>query len=270
MAEREGNRAVILTGHHRSGTSILALLCNSHPDILLTNEFGNFWALGRPPAAYAREILTRWWHRRNVPFALAPAYTSRIRGTYMLKNLFFVTRYLYAVAAQRQPQVDATTIAAALRLLAPAKRVFGDKHPDYAFRLDRLAREEALRCVFIYRDPRDLANSVVAVARTVWQDGFPSELRNVRQVARRWVRYIELWQKHAATVHAIRYEDLVLAPHTVLPELGNWLGVDPDRFRPQMLNADSVGKYQTGLSPQEAQDVLDIAGPTMRRLNYRF
>lgn len=268
MAEQRGNTAVILTGHHRSGTSILALLCNSHPDIVLTNEFGNFWAIGRSPAAYARDILARWWQRRNVPFALAPTYSSHIRGTYMLKNLLFVTRYLYAVAAQRRQQVDPTTIVAALRPWAPAKRVFGDKHPDYVFQLNRLTREDALRCVFIYRDPRDLASSVLAVSRKVWQHHFPPELRSARQVAHRWIRYIDLWQQHAATVHAIRYEDLVLAPHTVLPGLGNWLGVEPDGFRPEMLNADSVGKYRTGLSPQEAQDVLAIAGPTMQRLNY--
>lgn len=188
----------------------------------------------------------------------------------MLKNLIFISRYLYTITGHRKEQVDAATITAALRTLTPAKRVFGDKHPDYVFQLDRLAAVETLRCVFIYRDPRDLASSVVNVSRTIWQHSFPSELREVGQVARRWVRVIGLWQEQAARVHAIRYEDLVLTPEAVLPALGNWLGVDPDGFQHQMLRADSVGKYRAGLSEQEIQDVLAIAGPTMRRLNYQF
>ena len=270
MDERVRNTAVILTGHHRSGTSILALLCNSHPDIAITNEFGNFGALGEPWAAYARFIFSRWWHRRNVPFALAPVYARRVRGAYMLKNLIFISRYLYAIAGQRIGQVDAAVIAAALRTMTPEKRVFGDKHPDYVFQLDRFARMESLRCVFIYRDPRDLANSVVAVSRTVWRNSFPSELREAEEVARRWVHMIDIWQQQSAKVHAIRYEDLVLTPGAVLPALGAWLGVDPDGFQHQMLRADSVGKYRTGLSEQETLDVLAIAGSTMRRLNYQF
>ncbi len=49
--------AFIITGHHRSGTSILALLCKTHPQISLTNEFGNFSAVGDPYPEYAKKIL---------------------------------------------------------------------------------------------------------------------------------------------------------------------------------------------------------------------
>ncbi|MDQ4074889.1 MAG: sulfotransferase, partial [Chloroflexota bacterium] len=151
--------AIILTGHHRSGTSILALLCNSHPDMTITNEFGNFLALGEPTATYSRFMLAHWWNKRNVPFALSQRYTNRIRGMYMLQNLIFITRYLYAVRRQGKARVAASTVDAALRSLAPHKRVVGDKHPDYAFKLDQFANVDAVRCLFIYRDPRDLASS---------------------------------------------------------------------------------------------------------------
>jgi hypothetical protein len=261
--------AIILTGHHRSGTSILGVLCKSHPDITLTNEFGNFLALGQPVASYTRFVLAQWWNRRNVPFALAQQYPKRVRGTYMLQNLIFTMRYLNAIRRRGESVVEASTINAALHTLAPHKRVVGDKHPDYVFKLAQFTNMEAVRCLFIYRDPRDLASSVVHAARTRWRQWFPPELREARHVAERWVHLIEIWQRHADKVHGIRYEELVTRPQGVLQDLGEWLGLDPGGFKYEMIRPSSIGKYRTGLSEQEVQDVLAVAGPTMRRLSYQ-
>jgi hypothetical protein len=262
--------AIILTGHHRSGTSILGVLCNSHPDIRLTNEFGNFLALGQPVAAHARFMLLQWWNRRNVPFTLAPEYPRRVRGTYMLENLVYTMRYLNAIRRRGKPCVDASAIDAALHALAPQKGAVGDKHPDYVFKLARFANLEAVHCLFIYRDPRDLASSVVHAARTRWRQWFPPELREARHVAERWVQLIELWQRHADKIHGICYEELVTRPQAVLQVLGERLGVDPGGFQHEMIRPSSIGKYRTGLSAQEVQEVLAVAGPTMRRLSYQF
>lgn len=262
--------AIILTGHHRSGTSILALVCNSHPQITLTNEFGNFLELGQSPLAYARFILRRWWQRRNVPYRLAPNYPDRIRGTYMLQNLRFILSYLAAVSRVYDAQVvDFATAATALRSILPQMLV-GDKHPDYVFHLDRLADAAAAHCIFIYRDPRDLASSVVQVTRTKWRDWFPPEMQEARHVAERWVKFIEIWRQHADSIHAVRYEELVQTPQDTLGALGAWLGVDPAGFRHELIRPGNVGKYRSGLTEQEIRDVLTVAGPTMRELNYLF
>jgi hypothetical protein len=260
--------AVIIAGQHRSGTSILTLLCNSHPEINFTNEFGNFFELGEPTLSYARSILRRWWSRRNVPFALAPHYPKRIKGVFMLQNLLFVSRYLSAIGRQRPGCVDVLTISAALHGLAPQTRIVGDKHPDYVFKLDRLAQVEGLRCIFIYRDPRDLAGSTVSVARQAWRHWFPAELRQAQYVAGQWVHLMDVVDRLATRVLVIRYEELVTHPQPVLRELGQWLDVDPAGFQCHMLHTRSIGNHRQVLSTQEVADVIAVAGPVMQRLNY--
>ncbi len=52
--------ALIVTGHQRSGTSLLARLLNAHPEVRLTSEFGNFLRVGAPRSQYIRRFLKRW------------------------------------------------------------------------------------------------------------------------------------------------------------------------------------------------------------------
>lgn len=39
---------LVIAGHQRSGTTLLRLICNGHPDMVVTNEFRNIIALGKP------------------------------------------------------------------------------------------------------------------------------------------------------------------------------------------------------------------------------
>ena len=64
--------ALIITGHQRSGTTLLARLFDTHPEVRITGEFGNFQKIGAPRSQYLRRLLKRWggivvrgW-RRNV------------------------------------------------------------------------------------------------------------------------------------------------------------------------------------------------------------
>lgn len=51
--------ALLLTGHPRSVTQLLQRICDRHPDVELTNEFGCFRALGTTRTHYAIGILGR-------------------------------------------------------------------------------------------------------------------------------------------------------------------------------------------------------------------
>ena len=66
----------------------------------------------------------------------------------------------------------------------------------------------------------------------------------------------------------MRYEDLVADGRTVLAAFGNWLGVDPQGFRHQMIDTAWVGEYKQTLSNDEIASIMRIAGPTMERLGY--
>lgn len=89
---------LLIGGHQRSGTTLLQTLCHLHPEIGLTNEFGNFTYLGHSFNEYARHVWTRW---RRVQGMLAfdvadSGSTQRMK----FKNLAFIVRHLYFLRQQ--------------------------------------------------------------------------------------------------------------------------------------------------------------------------
>jgi len=262
--------ALIIIGHHRSGTSLLRGLCHSHPEIVLTNEFGNFHLLDKPYNTYARFILKRWWKKQNAPLLYPPSTLgTKIKGFNLLQNFSLTAHFLFRVFRHQNGCVDVPAIEASLKDIFPQASIVGDKYPDYWFKLDQLSKIDSLKCLFIYRDPRDLASSVVKKARTEWRESWPEQLQDVRSVARRWVRLVEAMERNTKQIHVIRYEDLVTNPQCVLQGVGDWLGVEPAGFQHQSVHAGSIGKYRSGLNEQEIDSIVEIAGDTMQRLGYR-
>jgi hypothetical protein len=150
----------------------------------------------------------------------------------------------------------------------PHASLVGDKYPDYAFRLKMLTQSPPIHCLFIYRDPRDVASSSVQRARTDWQDTWPAELRQPENIARRWVQFVELVEKYSTRVYPVKYEELVTQPLATLEGIGRWIGVDPGGFRSDIVKVDRVGKHVSGLTEEEIESVLTIAGPAMQRMGY--
>lgn len=283
--------ALIVCGHQRSGTSLLQRLCDHHPDIFMTNEFGNFFDLHESLGMYRRKILKRWWQAGNrsffspdmrwgvVEFSEVEPDVKRtnlfLRTIHkplqinMCQNLWFVARYLFQISKNHQECINPQIIEAALLNIFPTCRVVGDKHPDYVFILDKLVQTSDLSCVVIYRDPRDMVNSVIK-AYTLWGKWWGSELTVAEEIAKRWVQTIELIEHYVDKIHIIRYEELVSNPQPVLTELALWLDVDPKGFKYQMVRNTSVGKHRQTLADQDLANVLRVAGPTMERLGYRI
>ena len=285
--------ALIVCGHQRSGTTALQKLCDCHPDMAMTNEFGNFFDLGEPFSVYRNRVLRLWWRAQNRSFFLRQRRWSRsgydeaeydnkrpplrteilprMLRLNMLQNLWFVVRYLFGVNRAQRGYVDIRSIEFALRGLFPTVHMGGDRHPDYIWVLDTLlAGVDGLFCVVIYRDARDVTASSLIAARTAGRRWFGEALGTAEKTATRWVRAIEIMERHSDKVHMIRYEDLVTDPLMVLTELGQWLGVDPYGFNTDMIQPHSVGRYRDYLSSEELADVIRIAGPTMRQLAYDF
>ncbi|MSP14616.1 MAG: sulfotransferase [Chloroflexi bacterium] len=257
--------ALLLCGHQRSGTSLLRLLCNGHPEITITREFGNFMDLGTAFPQHARSALQHWWHS---PFRPSWHNDQRRGVINMPLNLWFVLRYLQQLSLYRNTLIQASHIEIAMKKLLPGSRVVGDKYPDYAFLLDRLVPMEGIRCVVIYRDPRDVASSSVQKARTEWRNAWPPQMREAKHVAERWMQQVKLMDSHARKIHIIRFESLVTDPQPVLEGLGEWLGVDPKGFPHEMVSGAPIGNYRQGLTAQEVQDVISVAGPMMESLGY--
>lgn len=263
---------VVIAGHPRSGTTLLRHLCNSHPVIYLTHEFGNFHNLGTSRALYTKALLRRLWTRGmlgNRAVLLSLTNKSSWKVTKLAEVYPFLARYLFALRRSGDGVVDSRVVETILRGLFVDARVVGDKLPGYVFELDNLANDVNLRRLVIYRDCRDVVSSNLVQARAVWRrKSWVNEVDTAEKLARRWVAAIELMERHSEALYMIRYEELVRRPGPVLGALAEWLEVDPAGFSTQLVHANSVGKHGGGLTEEEMESVVRIAGPTMTRLGY--
>lgn len=259
--------ALIIGGFPRSGTTLVRSLCHEHPEVMLTMEFDNLTVVGQSPKRFVYNTLLQWWNNRTRSFLVQGQDETRLAS--VVKSHIFVTRYLTSLGLHARRRVAVADIESALRSVFPAATVVGDKMPSYVFRLAELVQIDGLVRVIIYRDCRDLTSSVLRMARTEWQGKpFTRRLDTADKIANRWVQAIDLMEEHAAKLHTIRYEDLVQGPGYQLDALARLLGIDPAAFPIAMVRKDGTGKYHDGLSRDELETVMQIAGPSMARLGY--
>jgi hypothetical protein len=257
----------MIGGHPRSGTTLLQTLCDLHPEMAVTNEFGNFAFLGQSYFTYARNILDRW-QRVKGKWAFDIAYADRPK-LMSFNNLLFAARHLYHFRKHYQGEVTAVSLEATYRTMFPRAKVVGDKWPHYLFRMDEYVKNEALTRLVIYRDCRDVTSSFLVQARTNWKDSnWIHKVDNAEKIAARWVRGIEIMKKHADKLIILQYEAMMHEPEKELKRVSEVLGLDAAGFPTDMINPSSIGKYEKGLTPEELDTVLKVAGPTMERLGY--
>lgn len=251
---------LIITGHQRSGTTLLSRLFNAHPEVRITDEFGNFLEVGAPRARYFRRQLKRWGG------IVVRGWRRKVR----IQSHRFVLQYLREISSADADRVTVDVIEQALHELLPGARVVGDKYPEYIWSLDDLAVHPRLYTLVIYRDCRDVTSSTLLRARTDWRRMplFVRKLNTAEKVARRWVQAIDLMEAHSDSVFILRYEELVNNPIEQADRISQWLDIDPSGFETQHISNRSIGKYRRGLTPAEIDTVMEIAGPTMARLGY--
>jgi hypothetical protein len=272
--ERRGT-LLLIGGRPRSGTTLLRDLCDVHPDITLTHEFGTFLALNEPYHTYRRRIVGRWRKQQVLncrTFGPLPTMPRFRRWIISMRGHAFAIRYLGKIRRYRPGCIDLSAVEATLREFFPRAGIVGDKMPAYVELLDKLAPTSGLSSVMIYRDCRDVASSHLKMARTSWrnQRWIPDQ-NTAEKVAQLWVDAIETIERHRERIHIVRYEDLVREPRRELTAFAEWLGIDPAGFPERSMKSvrdNGIGKHRSGLSEQELEAVMNIAGPTMARLGY--
>lgn len=266
--------ALMICGHPRSGTTLLRNLCHLHPDVAVTNEFGAFKHLGASYAEYSGYVRDRWRAKGlagHKTLVTVGPHVRRALPLHLARRHAFTARYLFGLWTARARTPDVSLVDGLYRASFPGARVCGDKLPDYVFDLDEYVAMDGLSIVAIYRDCRDVASSALQKARVDWQKndrGSYDRMRSPERIADRWVRSIELMEKHRRRIHIIQYEELVRKPREVLPALAAFLGVEADGFPMDRVRDKSIGRYRERLSEDELSVVEDLAGPTMRRLGY--
>lgn len=257
---------MIIGGMPRSGTTLLRRLCDGHPRMRVTYEFGNYGFIGDPFPLYAARAVNRVLEKNG-----RSQFTGKKdrRMTNYLGNVRDVGLHLIRLALEGSARVTLQAVVEEARRRDPEARIVGDKTPHYIFVMDRLVALPGLLRVVIYRDCRDVTSSYLHSARTKWRRRrWIHETDTAEKIARRWVHAIEIMERHAEHLFVIRYEELVRRPRSELERLAGWLRVEPSGFDARMVSDSSVGKYRQGLRAQELDDVLEVAGPTLARLNY--
>ena len=271
-----------VVGFQRSGTTLLRLMLNAHPDIAIPHDSAELWF------DYRDRTASRYG-----------GLSSASQASRMIDDLLAEPRIkawqtpLPREELMAEPLPD--TFPAMMRRFhevfarAHGKRLWGDKNTGTLVALDVLNREfPDCRIVHLVRDGRDCALSHMSKEYIYGYE-------NVLRAAVEWREQTALCHKMGAMLPAdryleTRYEELILAPEAELRRICAFLGVP---YAPQMLNyhesvnenvpvekrglwpllnqpplASNVFKWKNAMNPQDRAVFERNAGGLLRELGY--
>lgn len=185
-----------LVGTHRSGTTLLGLILDSHPDVSWFHHFE--WVVSHL--------------QLNQPWPSVPEYCQVLREDYGFKA------WNLTLPEQCSSYPEAVNNFLEQRSQAAGKpRCGATVHTRYPA-LSKLWPQA--RFIHMTRDPRDVAASVIVKgwAATPWH------------AAKRWRQAEELWDQLAAQLPddrklVVRFEDLVSDPVTILHQVADFMEI---------------------------------------------
>lgn len=282
----------VVVGCPRSGTTLLAVMLDSHPQIAMPPETAFLPAL-QALAGKAQDDL------RKEFFALLTTDRWGVSNW----NDLGIDRYRYWRLLRA---LETFSITAGLRVLygmyadGLAKPLFGEKTPADTHCMPQIeAHLPEARFIHIVRDPRDV---VLSLRRT-------TAGQSVERTAQIWVDMVSAARASAASVahyHELRYEDLVLQPEAELRKVCGFLNLDysshmleyrassarhvghlGDRLLPdgramvphalrarlhetlvQPLRKDRVHGWRQQLTPSDRAKIEAITAPLMQEVGY--
>ncbi len=190
-----------ITGCPRSGTTLLQVILNRHPQICVPPELKLFFAYHRLPRWIRIKTLDRIRSDAQIPLKLTNGAATSTAAVYEQIKRELSEKYSKKIETMR----------------------FGDKTPEYAYRL-RWVREvfPESKMVFVVRDPRAVA---LSLCRAPWLGC------NLVSAASLWSRTQRLLHESTVwfpddKVHWVRYEQLLLSPEHTLCELLAFLEIE--------------------------------------------
>jgi hypothetical protein len=231
--------APFIVGAGRSGTTLLRLMLDAHPDLAIPPETHFILDLedtrnaSRQAARVACDGIVA--HRRWADFNLdAEGFRTRVNDA-SPSQLGEVLRIFYSMYAEQQ-----------------GKPRWGDKTPLYVLNMPLISQllPEA-HFIHVIRDGRDVALSVRRLS-------FGPD--SIEEAALWWKERIQKGQESGAELPYIevRFEHLVGDPRRELERICGFIDLD---FRPQMLNSHT----RAGKRLSELKDLLELGLPAARR-----
>jgi hypothetical protein len=259
--------SLIICGHERSGTTLLRNLCNAHPEISITMEFGNFLHLGKSIEDYVKYIEQRQKSNRHRSFLVQGKNENRWAERFKSKR--FVKRYLNEVKSMGRIQIGSEEVEISLKKIFSTSKIVGDKYPHYIQHLAELIKYSALKIIVIYRDPRAVVSSTLKKARGDWKEmSFVKNLDTAEKIAKRWADSIIQMEVFKDKIHIIRYEQLIHAPDSEIEKLATLLGVEKSGFPLKMIGDRGADKYKEYLTCKELNSIFDITLKLLKKYEY--
>jgi hypothetical protein len=206
--------APFIVGTTRSGSTLLRLMLDAHPDVALPSE-----------THFVPDVIAACRERGITPEELCEVFTSHRRwGDFHLDGGELLER-LRALPKLRAG--DAVRSFFDLYAAQQGKRRWGDKTPGYSRHMPEIERAlPEVRFIHLIRDGRDVALSVLPLS---WGPD------TVELAAERWVKRIGKARADSAKVRhytEVRYEDLILDTEASLRRVCEFVELD---FDPVML-----------------------------------
>ena len=276
-----------IVGPPRSGTTMLRLVLNHHPEIAVPPETWFFPFLLRRSRRYSDFSTPELIERFARDLAEASSESARPAAEVFSTSVEDIVSAL----ATAHPRNYAQAFAAWMNLLArrDGKRHWGEKTPFHTAFLRILKRcYPNARFIALVRDPRDV---VVSLHRTSWgRKSYPTTV----DAAMRW-RYAVQGIRRARrrlgeSLLELRYEDLVSDPELWMRRICEFLGVGyvPEILRfheqaerhlaagtegwhgrvSQPISTHAIGRWRDGYEPHEIGTIEWICASEMRRLGY--
>ena len=253
---------IFIGGAPRSGTTLLRVMLDSHPNILCGPELRAFPAL----ASFSSQL-------------------RRFHGSTPTNNLSGAT-------------IDAAFRDLCMSFLRPyhrrqQKKRIAEKTPANVLHFEELERLfPDGQFIHVVRDGRDVVASLLGMD---WRDsktGAPQDItQDPEAAARAWATHVQcgLAAERTGAAYRIHYEQLVCSPEETLRPLLDFLG---EPWSPSMLDFHqnpsialgenessagrvsqpldraAIGRWRHALAPATARIVEDVAGPLLQELGY--
>lgn len=292
---------VLLTGHRKSGTSLLGKLFNGYParDILVYPTDIIVLYGGYDPFFGSRSIEEfRTGFFRIVEAAMGPYDGMRLADN---QPLFSFDRFhrgladqedLIAAIRSRSDLIDIVARAFAATLESEHTEKFIFKETSQLIHAKDLI-EPTDKAVTIFRDPRDVFSAIkdgIATYYSANGEGFQKSLQSVIFRYRvDYLAYLEVLKTEALAVQAIKFEDLVQNPALVMQGLCEFLGMpfhqsllsptdgDSDysgntygavEIPTGQITSKNVGRWRERLTKDEVRIIEFFLGDVIEALGY--
>jgi hypothetical protein len=196
----------LFVGHNKSGASLTSALLDAHPDAICADEEDS---LQYVPAGFRREQifhLLLWGSRREA-----------LKGRVTARRL---TPYSYQVPGQWQGRHRTLRVIGESTTGTTTRRIAGD--PGLLDRLQAVMGSVEVKLIQVIRNPYDPISVMMVRGRRSFENSIEHYFASCDTL-------LDLRRRLAPErLHAVRYEEFVRDPETVLAGLCRFLGLEPE------------------------------------------